>query len=57
MKVKHIFPCPICDREDEVRRDRKGRPYYWCPVCHIRLFAPVDPGSSGLLRRARRVPI
>lgn len=49
-----VFTCPLCGVPDVLRQDVKGRPYFTCQDCRIRIFAPVEPGQTRLVKASKR---
>lgn len=52
--VGHIA-CPICDHKDaEVKADKNGHLYIWCPDCSTQLFSRGCEVRQGHIRRKMR---
>lgn len=40
-------PCPVCRAECEVKRTKKGKPYWQCETCGVQVFVR---GQEGIQR-------
>lgn len=47
--------CPLCGGTAELRRDRTGRPAFWCSWCRSRAFLSTTTALVGLQLLAREV--
>jgi hypothetical protein len=43
--------CPVCPQVAEVKRDKSGRAYIFCPDCNIQLFTRYEHQSKFLLAK------
>lgn len=47
--------CPVCPKIAEVKLDKAGRAYIFCPDCNIQLFTRYEHQSKFLLAKMRPV--
>jgi DNA-directed RNA polymerase subunit RPC12/RpoP len=47
-----FFPCPLCQKQLDIRMSDKGKPYIICDACGIQLFVRK---SEGINRMAQKV--
>lgn len=56
-KTIGFITCPTCDFPDmEVRRDKNGNPYAFCPDCTQQMLTHGGEKGAKLLARMRPVP-
>ena len=44
-----LFPCPICNRDLNVRLSKKNKPYVICDICGVQLFIRKKQGINILI--------
>lgn len=54
--IGHI-ECHVCGFDAEVKRDKNGRAYVFCPECNIQSFTRTDYQSEKLLEKMRPVTV
>lgn len=47
--------CPVCPQIADVKLDKAGRAYLYCPDCNIQLFSRYEHQSKFLLAKMRPV--
>lgn len=48
---KKVFPCPLCQKELEIKISKKQKPYCVCIDCGIQLFIRGKEGISRLAKK------
>ena len=49
---KRMFPCPVCVDPREVRKTKKGKPYFICDPCGIQVFVRGPAGIDAFNKLA-----
>lgn len=54
--IGHV-ECHVCGMDAEVKNDKHGRAYIFCPECNIQSFTRTDFQSQKLLAKMRPVTV
>ncbi len=44
-----LFPCPLCEKDLNIKLSKKNKPYIICDYCGIQLFIRKQEGIKKLL--------
>lgn len=54
--IGHV-DCHVCGLEAEIKQDKNGKAYIYCPDCNIQSFTRTEYQSNKLLARMRPVTV
>jgi transcription elongation factor Elf1 len=44
-----LFPCPLCERDLNIKLSKKNKPYVVCDLCGVQLFIRKKEGINILI--------